>query len=201
MFSGIVSNVGSVVDVAERNDVRHVSIACDYMVSTIEIGASISCAGVCLTVVSKGYHDDGRTVFEVDIGPETLWATNASSWDLGTRLNLERSLKVGEELSGHLVAGHVDGLATILNREDMGETTRFTFEASPEFARFIAPKGSVCLDGTSLTVNEVEGSRFTCHLIPHTLQVTTWNGRQAGDTVNLEVDMIARYVARLTEVD
>ncbi|MEO8668697.1 MAG: riboflavin synthase, partial [Bauldia sp.] len=109
--------------------------------------------------------------------------------------------KVGDELSGHLVAGHIDGVATILNREDIGETTRFTFEAPPQLARFIAPKGSVCLDGTSLTVNEVDGNRFTCHFIPHTLQVTTWNGRKVGDTVNLEADMIARYVARLTEVD
>ncbi|MEO8667555.1 MAG: riboflavin synthase, partial [Bauldia sp.] len=121
MFSGIVSNVGSVVDIVDRSDVKHVSIACDYMVSTIEMGASIACAGICLTAVGKGYGEDGRAVFEVDLGPETLWATNAASWDLGTRLNLERSLKVGDELSGHLVAGHIDGVATILNREDIGE--------------------------------------------------------------------------------
>ena len=201
MFSGIVSNVGSVVDIVERNDVKHVTIACDYMVSTIDIGASISCAGICLTVTARGYHDSGRTIFEADLGPETLWVTNASDWDFGTRVNLERSLKMGEELSGHLVSGHVDGVATILEREDMGETTRFTFEAPEDLARFIAAKGSVCLDGTSLTVNEVEDNRFTCHLIPHTLQVTTWNGGQVGDTVNLEVDMIARYVARLTQAD
>jgi riboflavin synthase len=201
MFSGIVSNIGSVVDIVDRNDVKHVTIACDYMVSTIDIGASIACAGICLTVTARGYHDSGRTVFEADVGPETLWVTNASDWDFGTRVNLERALKMGEELSGHLVSGHVDGVAAIIEREDMGETTRFTFEAPDELARFIATKGSVCLDGTSLTVNAVEDSRFTCHFIPHTLQVTTWNGRKVGDNVNLEVDMIARYVARLTQAD
>jgi len=201
MFSGIVSNVGSVVETVERNDVKHIAIACDYMLSTIEIGASIACSGICLTVTGKGYHEGGGTVFEADLGPETLWVTTAGRWDLGTRLNLERSLRLGDELSGHMVSGHVDGLATILEREDMGETTRFTFEAPPDLARFIAAKGSICLDGTSLTVNEVEGNRFTCHLIPHTLQVTTWNGHKAGDTVNLEVDMIARYVARLAEAE
>jgi riboflavin synthase len=201
MFSGIVSNVGSVVESVERNDVKHVAIACDYMLSTIDIGASIACSGICLTVTAKGYHENGGTVFEADLGPETLWVTTAGQWDLGTRLNLERSLRLGDELSGHMVSGHVDGLATIIEREDMGETTRFTFEAPPELARFIAAKGSICLDGTSLTVNEVEDNRFTCHLIPHTLQVTTWNARKAGDTVNLEVDMIARYVARLAEAE
>ena len=120
-------------------------------------------------------------------------------WDIGQRLNLERSLKLGEEMSGHLVTGHIDGVATVVGRDDLGESTRFTFEAPPQLARFIAAKGSVALDGTSLTVNKVDGNRFECLLIPHTLQVTTWNERKVGDRVNLEVDLIARYVARLQE--
>jgi len=201
MFSGIVSDVGTVVAVGQRNDVRRLSIASACPASGIDVGASIACSGICLTVTGRKDGERGGAIFDADLGPETLQVTNAGEWGIGTRLNLERSLKMGDEMSGHLVSGHVDGLATILTREDIGDTTRFTFEAPPQLARFIAAKGSVSLDGTSLTVNTVEGNRFTCHLIPHTLAVTTWGDRRAGDRVNLEVDLIARYVARLREAD
>ena len=200
MFTGIVTDVGSVIGVSRRNDVQHFAIACHhYAPSSLEIGASIACAGICLTIIARDGAEGSETVFEVEAGPETLELTTASAWDIGTRVNLERPVKLGDELSGHLVSGHVDGLATIVAREDLGETTRFRFEAPDRLARLIAPKGSITLDGTSLTVNSVEGSRFDCVLIPHTLQVTTWNERRTGDRVNLEVDLLARYVARLAE--
>jgi riboflavin synthase len=198
MFTGIVSDVGRVVRVVERNDVRRLSIASVYDPATIASGASINCAGICLTVVSVASGDHGA-VFDVEAAPETLTVTNAGRWKVGTRVNLERALRVGDELGGHLVSGHVDGLAVIVSREDVGETTRFTFRAPHDLARFIAPKGSVCLDGTSLTVNGVDGDQFDCLLIPHTLQVTTWGERKAGDGVHIEVDTIARYVARLVQ--
>ena len=198
MFTGIVSDVGRVVRVVEGNDVRRLSIASAYDPATIAIGASINCAGVCLTVVSLEPADRGA-IFDVEAAAETLAVTNAGGWQVGTRVNLERALRVGDELGGHLVSGHVDGLALIVSREDLGQTTRFTFRAPHELARFIAPKGSVSLDGTSLTVNGVAGGQFDCLLIPHTLKVTTWGERNAGDRVHLEVDTIARYVARLVQ--
>jgi riboflavin synthase len=198
MFTGIVSDIGEIVAVHDGNDLRRLAIRSAYPAGGIEIGASIACAGICLTAVAVE-EAGGSSVFEVDVGPETLKATNAGTWQVGTRLNLERSLRMGDEMSGHLVSGHIDGLARIVSRTDMGETTRFVFEAPPALARFIAVKGSVCLDGTSLTVNEVDGTRFSCHLIPHTLKVTTWGKRREGDQVNLEVDLVARYVARLAE--
>jgi riboflavin synthase len=194
MFTGIVTDVGTISAVEERNDVRRITIGTAYDTTTIAIGASINCAGVCLTVVALGAH-----AFDVEAAPETLAVTNAQDWRVGTRLNLERALRVGDELGGHLVSGHVDGLALILDRQDLGETTRFTFEAPAALAKFIAPKGSVSLDGTSLTVNGVDHERFDCLLIPHTLAVTTWGERQRGDRVHLEVDTVARYVARLVE--
>jgi len=196
MFTGIISNVGKVVRVVERNDVRRISIATASDAAAIAIGASISCAGVCLTVVSVEPANDGA-VFDVEAAPETLALTNAQAWQVGTRVNLERALRVGDELGGHIVAGHVDGLAEIVDREDLGETTRFTFRLPHDLARYIASKGSVSLDGTSLTVNGVDGDRFDCLLIPHTLKVTTWGERRRGDRVHLEVDTVARYVARL----
>jgi riboflavin synthase len=199
MFTGIVTGIGSVISHSRRNDVQRLAIACTIDPAALEIGASIACAGICLTIVSRDGGEGRDTVFEVDAGPETLDLTTASTWDIGTRINLERPVKLGEELSGHLVSGHVDGLATIVKRDDLGETTRFFFEAPGELARMVAAKGSVTLDGTSLTVNEVNGTRFDCVLIPHTLQVTTWNERRTGDKVNLEVDMLARYVARLAD--
>ena len=196
MFTGIVTDVGKVVRVVERNDIRRISIAAAYDAATIAVGASINCAGVCLTVVSVEPVDNGA-VFDVEAAPETLALTNAQRWQAGTRLNLERALRVSDELGGHIVAGHVDGLAEIVDREDLGETIRFTFQVPHELSRYIATKGSVSLDGTSLTVNGVDGDRFDCLVIPHTLKVTTWGDRQTGDRVHLEVDTVARYVARL----
>ena len=202
MFTGIVSDVGRVESVVVRSDVRRIAIASAYDPATIALGASISCAGVCLTVVAVEppvVAQLGGCRFAVEAAPETLAVTNAGFWEPGTRLNLERALKVGDELGGHIVAGHVDGLAEIVSRDDLGETTRFVFRAPHALARFVAAKGSVCLDGTSLTVNGVNGDEFDCLLIPHTLKVTTWGERRAGDRVHLEVDTVARYVARLAE--
>jgi riboflavin synthase len=198
MFTGIVSDVGKVVSVDGGNDVRRISIATVYDPATIAIGASINCAGVCLTVVALAPNGLGA-IFDVEAAPETLSLTNVRAWKIGTRVNLERALKVGDELGGHIVAGHVDGLAEIVGRDDVGETTRFTFRVPHELARFIAPKGSVNLDGTSLTVNGVKGDEFDCLLIPHTLHVTTWGERGIGDRVHIEIDTIARYVARLLQ--
>jgi riboflavin synthase len=198
MFTGLVTDIGKVVRVAETNAVRRISIASVYDPATIAIGASISCAGVCLTVISNERTGSG-VVFDVEAAPETLAVTNARHWKVGTRLNLERSLRAGDEMGGHIVAGHIDGLAEIVAREDMSDTRRLTFAAPSALARFIAPKGSVALDGTSLTVNGVSGDRFDCLLIPHTLKVTTWNERGVGDRVHLEIDPIARYVARLLQ--
>jgi riboflavin synthase len=200
MFTGIVTDIGTVIGVTERNDVKRLQIATSYPAAGIDIGASISCAGVCLTVIAREDTGDGKSAVDFEAGSETLSITTVANWDYGTRVNLERALKVGDELGGHLMTGHVDGVAMIVTREDFGETTRFVFEAPHALARFIAAKGSVALDGTSLTVNGVDGDRFECLLIPHTLKVTTWNERKPGDRVNLEVDTIARYVARLNAV-
>lgn len=197
MFTGIVSDVGRITRVDARNDVRRIAIASHYDAETIDVGASIACNGICLTVVAPAVATDGGAIFEVEAAPETLAITTAQDWAVGSGINLERSLKLGDELGGHLVSGHVDGLATIVSREDYSETTKFVFEAPHDLARFIATKGSVALDGVSLTVNGVDGDRFDCLLIPHTLKVTTWGERQPGDKINLEVDTIARYVARI----
>ena len=194
MFTGIVTDIGKIVSVTPRNDVRRLTIATAYDTSTIELGASIACSGVCLTVVSM---QPGS--FDVEAAPETLAITTVQDWQAGRRINLERSLKIGDELGGHIVQGHVDGIAEVIAREDLGETTRYTFEIPMALAPFVAMKGGVALDGTSLTVNEVDGARFTCLLIPHTLSHTTWGDVVAGSRVNIEVDMMARYAARLAE--
>ncbi len=165
---------------------------------TIADGASIACGGPCLTVVAKGTNGE-KSWFEVDVGAETLARTTARSWQTGTRLNLERSLKLGDELGGHIVTGHIDGVAKIIEIEAFDGMKRFSIEAPPALSRFIAEKGSVALDGTSLTVNEVKGDRFSILLIPHTLAVTSWDERKIGDELNLEVDLMARYAARLVE--
>jgi riboflavin synthase len=198
MFTGIVSDVGRVVNVAERGLIRRLSIATRRHWDGLVIGASVAVGGVCLTVVRID-EEPGNAVFEVEAAPETLKVTTAGEWRLGTRLNLERALRVGDELGGHLVSGHVDGLATVVARHDLGESVRFAFAAPAALSRFIAAKGSVALDGTSLTVNNVDGDRFDCLMIPHTLAVTTWGERKQGDRINLEVDTVARYVARLAE--
>ncbi len=198
MFTGIVTDVGRITDVTRQNEIRRVTIESAYDPETIVIGASIACAGVCLTVV-ECYAANGGCRFAVEAAPETLAMTTAANWVEGTRLNLERSLRVGDELGGHLVTGHVDGVALVEEREDSVATVRMVFEPPAGLSRFIAAKGSVTLDGTSLTVNRVSGIHFECLLIPHTLGVTTWAERKPGDSVNLEVDLMARYVARLRE--
>jgi riboflavin synthase len=196
MFTGIVTDVGEVLKVDRAGDL-HARIATSYDPATIDIGASIACDGVCLTVVALG--TDPRPWFDVTISGETVSKTNVGGWRPGTRVNLERALRLGDELGGHIVSGHVDGVAEVLSVRDEGESTRIRFRAPRALARFIAPKGSVALDGTSLTVNEVEGNEFGVNLIPHTKQVTTWGDIRAGDHVNLEIDTLARYVARLAE--
>jgi riboflavin synthase len=196
MFTGIVTDVGEVLKVDHAGDL-HARIATAYDVSGIDIGASIACDGVCLTVVALG--DAPRPWFEVTISGETVSKTNLGGWRPGARVNLERALRLGDELGGHIVSGHVDGVAEVLSVREEGESTRIRFRAPRELARFIAPKGSVALDGTSLTVNEVEGTEFGVNLIPHTKTVTTWGDIREGDTVNLEIDTLARYVARLAE--
>jgi riboflavin synthase len=198
MFTGIVTDVGEILSVEPRGELRRLQIATVYPLEEIAIGASIACSGACLTVVALKRAGE-RTVFEVDAAAETLARTNVGEWEPGRRINLERSLKIGDELGGHIVTGHVDGLATIRSRDDFDGMARFWIEAPHELSRFIAPKGSVALDGTSLTVNEVEGDRFSVLIIPHTLAVTTWGGRQPGDRLNIEVDLMARYAARLSE--
>jgi riboflavin synthase len=193
MFTGIITDVGRIQAVEHRGDLR-ARIGTGYDTARIEIGASIACDGVCLTVVALG-----SGWFDVDISAETLSKTNLSGWSEGRRVNLERALRVGDELGGHIVSGHVDGLAEVVELRDEGDSTRVTLRAPAPLARFIAPKGSVALNGTSLTVNEVEGRDFGINFIPHTKAVTTWGDVALGDMVNLEIDTLARYVARLAE--
>jgi riboflavin synthase len=199
MFTGIVTAIGEVRSVKPRADNLHrITILCRYPRGELIEGASIACSGVCLTVVETGEEDD-RSWFGVDAAAETLARTTAGRWRHGTKVNLERALKLGDELGGHLVAGHVDGLATLVAREDMTDMARFALRAPAALARFIAPKGSVALDGVSLTVNTVEGDTFSVLIIPHTLAVTTLGALAKGDALNLEVDTMARYAARLME--
>lgn len=200
MFTGIVTDIGEVIALERQGDLK-ARIATAYPVAGIDIGASIACDGCCLTVIAKG--SDPRGWFDVQISAESVTKTNIGSnrigWAVGKRLNLERALKVGDELGGHIVSGHVDGVADIIAMRDEGDSTRYTFRAPAALAGFIAPKGSVALNGTSLTVNEVEGTDFGVNIIPHTKAVTTWGRAQVGDAVNLEIDTLARYVARLRD--
>ncbi len=198
MFTGIVSDVGTILELEQIAAGQRAKIGTVYDPDGIEIGASIACSGVCHTVVAKG-RDGDQNWFTVESATETLDVTTVKSWKVGKRLNLERSLTMGAELGGHIVLGHADGTAKIVECRQHPESLYIKFECAPEFARFIPQKGSVCLDGTSLTVNEAEGNTFSVFLIPHTLEVTTWSDRHMGDEVNLEVDMMARYVARLAE--
>jgi riboflavin synthase len=206
MFTGLVSDVGTVVEVGDhQGSLRHLRIASSYDPQSIPVGASIACNGPCLTVVAVEPREGGGCIFAVDAAAETLARTTVGAWQAGTRINLERSLKIGDELGGHIVSGHVDGVAEIVARDDVtgegawGATARFTVRMPGQLARFVAEKGSVALDGTSLTVNTVEKDLFTVFLIPHTLAVTTWGTMEAGDRLNLEVDLMARYAARLAE--
>jgi riboflavin synthase len=198
MFTGIITDMGEVLALERQGDLR-ARIATRYDVESIDIGASIACDGVCLTVVATG--TDPRGWFDVEISAETVSKTNIgrNGWHVGRRLNLERALRVGDELGGHIVSGHVDGVAEIVEMHAEGASTRFTFHAPEALAGFIAPKGSVALNGTSLTVNEVGGVEFGVNIIPHTKAVTTWGEARVGDLVNIEIDTLARYVARLRE--
>ncbi len=198
MFTGLVSDVGEILSIEDRGQLKRVRIATHYDLASIAIGASIACGGPCLTVVECGANG-AQSWFEVDVGAETLARTTAGLWRAGTRINTERSLKIGDELGGHLVSGHVDGIARILLRSDFDGMARFDIRAPEGLAKFIAEKGSVSLDGTSLTVNSVEGSDFSILLIPHTLAVTTWRERTSGDSLNIEADQMARYAARLAQ--
>lgn len=199
MFTGIVTDVGEVLAVAPKAEgLARITILCGYERASITIGASIACAGICLTVVTTGEHQ-GRTTFDVDTAAETLALTTAGRWQPGARINLEQSLRLGGELGGHLVTGHIDGIADIIGREDLPDMARLAVRTPAGLARFIAPKGSVALDGVSLTVNAVERDTFSTLIIPHTLKVTTFGGLKKGDAINLEVDLMARYAARLME--
>tara|TARA_R110000737_G_scaffold261528_1_gene269669 strand:- start:273 stop:863 length:591 start_codon:yes stop_codon:yes gene_type:complete len=193
MFTGIVTDIGTIRALEKRGDLK-ARIGCSYDMDGVDLGASIACNGVCLTVVEMG--DDW---FDVDISAETLSKSNLDAWTDGARVNLERPLKVGDELGGHIVSGHVDGVAELISLTDEGDSTRALFRAPQELAKFIAPKGSVALNGTSLTVNEVQGNIFGINMIPHTKAVTIWGDAAVGDLINLEVDTMARYVARLQE--
>ena len=201
MFTGIVTDIGEITSLTPtaQGQLHRLRIACRYDRATIADGASIACNGICLTVVASGT-SGGKTWFDVDAAAETLGMTTAKHWTAGTRLNLERALKIGDELGGHIVAGHADGIATIAGREDLPDMARFTLTTTRELARFIAPKGSITLDGVSLTVNTVQDVTFSVLIIPHTLDVTTLSSWRAGSEVNIEVDLMARYAARLAEM-
>lgn len=202
MFTGIVTDIGEIESLTPvaQGQLHRLRIRCDYDQTTIADGASIANNGVCLTVVSSGTAN-GKTWFDVDAAAETLALTTARHWQVGTKLNLERALKIGDELGGHIVAGHVDGIATIVSRENLPDMARITFRTSRDLARFIATKGSITLDGVSLTVNTVSDVEFAVLIIPHTLSVTTLGESwQTGSEVNIEVDLMARYAARLSEM-
>lgn len=196
MFTGIVTDIGAVLELEQQGDLR-ARIGTGYDVAGIDIGASIACDGVCLTVIALGGRP--QNWFDVQISAESVSKTSIGGWTVGKRLNLERALKVGDELGGHIVSGHVDGLAEVVGLRREGDSTRVTFRAPHSLAGFIAPKGSVALNGTSLTVNEVEGTDFGINFIPHTQAATTWGDVALGDRVNLEIDTMARYVARLRD--
>jgi riboflavin synthase len=199
MFTGITTDVGEVIAVEPRAEgLRRLKVACAYPRESIAIGASISHSGVCLTVVETAAAGN-RTAISVDAAAETLRMTTAGAWKQGTRLNLERALKVGDELGGHIVAGHVDGTAELVSREDLTDMARLTLRAPRDLMRFVATKGSVALDGVSLTVNAVTADTFAVLIIPHTLSVTTLGAARSGDKMNLEIDLMARYAARLME--
>jgi len=199
MFTGIITDIGEVIAVESRaQGLARLTIACGYDPDSIGVGASIACSGVCLTVVARG-KEGNRGWFAVEAAAETLRLATVGNWRRGTRVNLERALKIGDELGGHMVAGHADGVAGVVTREDLTDMARFTLRVPRALTRFIAAKGSVALDGVSLTVNDVAVSTFSVLIIPHTLKVTTLGLLAIGDSVNLEVDLMARYVARLMQ--
>ncbi len=191
MFTGIIQSIGTIAAIDRKGDWT-MRVASDLPLDAVALGASIACSGICLTVIAK---DENK--FTAQLSAETLSKTTAAGWDVGTRLNLERALRLGDELGGHIVSGHVDAVASVIDRQPDGDSLRFLFEAPAAFAKFLAPKGSVTLDGVSLTVNAVDGARFGVNIIPHTQTATTLGDRRAGDAVNFEIDVIARYVERM----
>lgn len=195
MFTGIVTDVGTVRAIEQHGDTR-IEIETSYDIDDVDIGASIACSGPCLTVVEKG-----SDWFAVEASAETLDKTALGDWAVGTQVNLERAMRIGDELGGHIVSGHVDAVAEVVDMTPEGDSMRFSFEAPADFAKYIAPKGSVCLDGVSLTVNEVDGNRFGVNIISHTQSATSFGQRKIGDRINMEIDTIARYVARLLGKD
>ena len=195
MFTGIITDIGRLAQLEQRGDLR-ATVETGYDTGSIDIGASIACDGVCLTVIALG-----QSSFDVEISAETVSKTSVVAWSLGGHINLERALRVGDELGGHIVSGHVDGVAHVTLVEDEGDSTRVVLEVPEALARFVAPKGSVALNGTSLTVNEVDGTSFGINFIPHTKTVTTWGDVAVGDAINMEIDTLARYVSRLREFD
>ena len=197
MFTGIVTDIGTIIELEKRGDLR-ARVTTNYDMSTVAIGASIACDGICLTVIKTG-----SNWFDVEISAESVEKTHLkfNTWVIGASVNLERALRVGDELGGHIVSGHVDGVVEIVDMKDEGDSTRFVFLAPSDLQKFIAPKGSVALNGTSLTVNEVHSSKFGVNVIPHTKEVTTWGSSKIGDFLNLEIDTLARYVARLKEIN
>ncbi len=199
MFTGIITDIATLSDMTSSKNGAQLKIDCAYDMATIDLGASIASDGCCLTVTKMEKTPSGGTLYSVDVANESLSCTTIGSWQKGQKINLERAMGVGAELGGHIVTGHVDGLATIIERKTDGDAQRFTLEVPNQLAKFIAQKGSVALNGVSLTVNEVDGNRFGVSIIPHTLKMTTWGDRQQGDQVNLEIDLLARYVARLNE--
>lgn len=197
MFTGIITDVGTVQLIAKRGDTT-IKIATAYDPATLQIGASVACSGPCLTVIAKGGRE-GDAWFSVEASAETMSKTTLGAWSPGTRVNLERALKVGEEIGGHIVSGHVDGVGEVASVAPEGDSIRVKIRSPKQLAKFIAPKGSIALDGISLTVNEADATSFGINIIPHTSKVTAWGGIKAGDKVNIEIDMLARYLARLKE--
>ncbi|MFT5488033.1 MAG: riboflavin synthase [Paracoccaceae bacterium] len=195
MFTGIVTDLGKIRAIEKRGDTR-IEIETSYDMDDVDIGASIACSGPCLTVIEKG-----PGWFAIEASAETLDKTGLGDWAVGTPVNLERAMRIGDELGGHIVSGHVDAVAMIVDMQSEGDSVRFTFEAPEAFAKYIAPKGSVSLDGVSLTVNEVQGNRFGVNIISHTQGETTFGSRKVGDRINMEIDTIARYVARILGKD
>ena len=193
MFTGIITGIGHIVSIVDSGD-RTFRIGCDWDCSQIDIGASIACSGVCLTVVARVTNS-----FDVTASAETLAVTTAGNWSVGDQINLERALKLGDELGGHIVSGHVDGLAEIKSIENSGDSHIVWLQAPSAFVRFVAAKGSVALDGVSLTVNAVDGCLFSTNIIPHTWSATVWAEAVVGQKMNMEIDMLARYVARLAD--
>jgi len=195
MFTGIVTDLGKIRAIEKRGDTR-IEIETSYDTDDIDIGASIACSGPCLTVIEKG-----PGWFAIEASAETLDKTALGDWTVGTTVNLERAMRIGDELGGQIVSGHVDAVARIVDMQPEGDSVRFTFESPGEFSKYIAPKGSVCLDGVSLTVNEVQGNNFGVNIISHTQGETTFGSRKVGDRINMEIDTIARYVARILGKD